>query len=92
MDGSRQKPDHDEAPKPDQTRYPATESMGIMPIQEKVYMRTSDSPILQHKISNVRLNQAGRIFFNDYYKIVYHVNYRTVAYRTVGSGLYADEN
>ena len=36
----------------------------------KSYWRTSKSPILQRSVTNLRLKQAGYIFFTDYYKQV----------------------
>jgi len=36
----------------------------------KSYWRTANNPILKLSISNVRLKQAGFIFFTDYYRYV----------------------
>jgi hypothetical protein len=36
----------------------------------KSYWRTAKSPILHTSITNVRLKQAGYLFFSDYYKTV----------------------
>ena len=40
----------------------------------KSYWRTANSPILTRSISNVRLKQAGYIFFTDYFRKVNGVN------------------
>ena len=40
----------------------------------KGYWRTADSPILKRSITNERLQQAGYIFFSDYYSKVHSVN------------------
>lgn len=65
--------DKDQICQPDKTRHEKTESVGMVKHKEKL-LAYCGRLILSTTITNERLQQAGYVFFTDYYRSLKVVN------------------